>query len=100
VVPIADPVITPRPLCLALAEGDEACRSRYRSLLAEEIPEGELAALRDATNGGFALGSDRFQRQIAAMVGQCAHLAREIRPAQEGGPRRQTGKPAGLERKP
>ena len=30
----------------------------------------QLAALRDATNGGFALGSDRFQRQIAAMVGQ------------------------------
>jgi hypothetical protein len=39
------------------------------ALFADEIPEGEPAALRDATNGEFALGSDRFQRQIAAMVG-------------------------------
>jgi putative transposase len=58
------------PLYLALAEADETRRSHYRSLFVDEIPEGALAALREATNGAFALGSDRFQRQIAAMVGR------------------------------
>ncbi len=78
-----DPVIAPHPLYLDLAEGDEARRSRYRNLFAEEIREGELAALRDATNGGFALGSDRFQRQIAAMVGRRTWPGKSGRPKKE-----------------
>jgi hypothetical protein len=42
-------------------------QSICRSLFAEEILEVDLSALRAATNGGFALGSDRFQLQIATV---------------------------------
>jgi putative transposase len=79
----ADPVITPHPVYLALAEGEEARRSQYRSLFAEEIREAELATLRGATNGGSALGSVRFRRQIAAMVG------RRTWPGESGRPRKE-----------
>jgi putative transposase len=79
----ADAVITPHRLYLALAEGDEARRSHYRSLFADEIPEGELAALREATNGGFALGSDRFQRQIAAIAGRRTWPGKSGQPKKE-----------------
>jgi len=40
-------------------------------------------ALRDATNGGFALGSDPFQRQIAAMVGRRTWPGKSGRPKKE-----------------
>ena len=67
---IADPVIAPHPLYLDLADTDEARRSRYRGLFADAIPQDMLTALRDATNGGFVLGSRRFKQQIATMVGR------------------------------
>ena len=37
-----------------------------RALLGEDM----LTEIRAATNGGFTLGSDRFQREIAAMLGR------------------------------
>ena len=55
----------------------------YRNLFADAIPEVDLTALRDATNGGFVLGTDRFQRQIAAMVG------RRTWPGKSGRPKKQ-----------
>jgi len=76
----ADPVVAPHPIYLALGEGEEARRARYRDLFADEIPQAELTAIRDATNGGFALGSDRFQRQIASMVGRRTWPGKSGRP--------------------
>jgi putative transposase len=67
---VADPVIAPHPLYLDLADADEARRSRYRELFADAIPQDTLNALREATNGGFVLGSRRFQQQIATMIGR------------------------------
>jgi putative transposase len=66
----ANPIVAAHPLYLALGETEEARRLAYRELFADELPEETLVALRDATNGGFVLGSPRFQRQIAAMVGR------------------------------
>jgi len=79
----ADPIVAAHPLYLALAETQEARRPVYRALFADRIPEDTLGALRDATNGGFALGSPRFQRQIAAMLG------RRTRPGKSGRPKKQ-----------
>jgi hypothetical protein len=42
----------------------------YRGLFADALPQDMLTALRDATNGGFVLGSQRFHKQIAMMVGR------------------------------
>jgi putative transposase len=79
----ADPVVAAHPLYLALAETEEARRSTYRDLFADEIPEDALVALRDATNGGFALGSPRFLRQIAAMIGRRTWPGKSGRPKKE-----------------
>jgi len=63
----AEPSLAPHPVDCALDEGEQARRARYRDLFGEEIPDAELTAIRDATNGGFALGTDRFQRPIASL---------------------------------
>jgi putative transposase len=76
----ADPVVAPHPIYCGLAESKEARRACYRILFADEIPEADLTAIRDATNGGFVLGSERFQRQIAAMVGRRAWPGKSGRP--------------------
>jgi putative transposase len=80
---VGDPVVVPHSIYCALAEGEEARRARYLSLFADEIPEGDLTAIRDATNGGFALGSERFQRQIASMVGRRTWPGKSGRPRKE-----------------
>lgn len=54
---------------MAPGERDER-RSIGRSLFAQVIAEAEMIALRKASHDGFDLGSGRFRRQIAAMVGQ------------------------------
>jgi putative transposase len=80
---VSDPVVAAHPLYLELGENDDARRARYQGLFADEIPAAAVAALRDATNSGFVLGSERFQRQIAAMVG------RRTWPGQSGRPKKE-----------
>jgi putative transposase len=52
---------------LALGSTDEARRVTYRQLFKTITPEDELTTIRDATNKGWALGSDRFQAEIEAL---------------------------------
>jgi putative transposase len=80
---VGDPLVVPHAIDRALAEGEQARRARDPSLCADEIPEGDLTAIREATNGGFALGSARFQRPIAAMVGRRTWPGKSARPRQE-----------------
>jgi putative transposase len=80
---VADPVITPHPLYLDLADADEARRSTYCRFFADALPQDMLTALRDATNGGFVLGSQRFQKQIATMVGRRTWPGTSGRPRKE-----------------
>ncbi len=79
----ADPVVTPHALYLDLAEADEARHSRYRERFADVLPQDMLTALRDATNGGFVLGSEQFQKQIATMVGRRTWPGTSGRPRKE-----------------
>ncbi len=64
----ADPLVTPHALYLALAANAPARREAYRDLFAETPDDEFVEALRATTNGGWALGSERFQRQIAAIA--------------------------------
>jgi putative transposase len=80
---VGDPVVVPHSIDCALAEGEQARRARYLSRFADEIPERDLTAIRDATNGAFALGSERFQRQIASMVGRRTWPGKSGRPRKE-----------------
>ena len=63
----ADPLVTPHALYLALGADASERREAYRALFAEAPGDEFVEALRAATNGGWALGSERFQRQIAAI---------------------------------
>jgi len=76
----ADRVEAPHPIDCGLAESEEARCACYRTLFADQIPQAELTAIRDATNGGFALGSERFKRPIAAMIGRRAWPGKSGRP--------------------
>jgi putative transposase len=65
-----DPLLTPHPLYVGLAETDEARRAAYRDLLAEAVAQDLLTEIRTATHGGSALGGERFQQEIAVMLGR------------------------------
>ncbi len=79
-----DPLLTPHPLYLGLAETDAARRAAYRDLFAEAIAQGMLTEIRTATQGGFALGDERFQREIAVMLGRRTWRGRPGRPKKPG----------------
>jgi putative transposase len=75
-----DPLLTPHPLHVVLAETDEARRAAYRNLFAEAITQDVLTEIRTATNGGFALGGERFQREVAVRIGRRTWRGRPGRP--------------------
>ncbi|HKA77418.1 MAG TPA: hypothetical protein VKD19_09955 [Pseudolabrys sp.] len=50
--------------------GGEARRKEYRALFRGALDGEFVAALRAATNGGWALGDARFAQQIADAVGR------------------------------
>lgn len=50
----------------ALGSSPEERRGAYRELFRHEIPEADLCAIRDATQNGWALGSDGFRARIDA----------------------------------
>ena len=65
-----DAVITPHPLYLTLGPTPATRATVYQALFTEVLDPAWVDSLRACTNGGFVLGSDRFQRQVAAMVGR------------------------------
>jgi putative transposase len=77
-------VLTPHPLVAALGPTAAARQAAYRALF-ETVPEPELIdRIRRATNGGYALGSERFVRQIAAITGRRAAPGAPGRPPKQG----------------
>jgi putative transposase len=63
-----DPLAAFHPVWRRLGRSAEARQQAYRDLIREEVDPGFVEALRAATNGGWALGSERFGREIAAMA--------------------------------
>jgi len=78
-----DPVVTPHALFLGLAASDERRRAEYRRLFENELSAELVKSLRDCINGGFVLGSPKFERQIAAMVGRRTWKGSPGRPRKE-----------------
>lgn len=56
-------------LYLALGPTPATRATAYQALFTEALDPAGVDSLRACTNGGFALGSDRFQKQVAAMLG-------------------------------
>jgi putative transposase len=59
--------LEPHQQYLALGAADDDRCVAYRQLFKTIAPEDELTTIRDATNKGWALGSDRFAAEIEAL---------------------------------
>lgn len=63
---------------------DQAGRTTaYRALFREQLAPSMADEIRNATNGNYALGSERFTREVAAALG------RRVTPGKSGRPKRQ-----------
>jgi putative transposase len=79
----ADPLVTPHPLVLALGADTATRAAGYRALFDQEPDPNAIDEIRAATNGGYVLGGERFQRDIAAAIGRRTWRGRPGRPAKE-----------------
>ena len=77
-----DAVLTPHPIYRALGRAAAARQAAYRTLFGEDLSDEALDEIRRATNGNFALGSERFRDASAAALG------RRVTPGRPGRPRR------------
>jgi putative transposase len=64
----ADPFLSPHAEFLALSSSGEQSSS-YRGLFEEDIDAPLLQAIRDATNGGYALASEAFKTGVIEPLG-------------------------------
>ncbi len=74
---------TPYPLWLRLGDSDLERAQSYRRLFAAHLDDETVAEVRTAVNSGFALGKDRFKREIERLTG------RRVRPLKPG-PKKQS----------
>ena len=65
----SDPHVAQHPEFAALAEEDQARHRAYRGLFEQHLDEALLAAIRDATNTGYPLASDRFKTRVLEPLG-------------------------------
>ncbi|MEA1934962.1 MAG: transposase, partial [Thermodesulfobacteriota bacterium] len=72
-----------------LGRTSEERQAAYRELFRHELEPGVVDRIRQATNGNFALGNQRFKEKIAAMLG------RRVTPGKAGRPRKKTEKKEG-----
>lgn len=69
---MADHLVTPHPVYLAIARDETARRTAYTRLFKTVLTDGELQAIREATNGGWALGGPAFQKTVETLTGRRA----------------------------
>jgi putative transposase len=67
---------------LALARTEAERRTSYRALFRHEATADELKTIREASHKGWALGSDKFRREIESLS------ARRASPAERGRPKK------------
>ncbi len=84
----ADPVIVDHQVFLSLHRNAEQRRMAYRALFRSRLDEQILREIRDTLNKGWVLGSDRFKKEVAAIVD------RRVQPFPKGRPVRNATKVA------
>jgi len=75
-----DPILTPHSLYMRLGQNKAQRESAYRGLFEVSLNPDRITAIRDATNGNYALGDGRFQKEIEKM------LRRRVVPGKSGRP--------------
>lgn len=78
----ASTLITPHPLYESLSRDPVERRQSYRELFRHELDSGLVDEIRRATNGNYALGTERFEADVAATLG------RRVTPGQPGRPKK------------
>jgi putative transposase len=73
-------LVVPRAEYLSLGDTDAERQREYRKLFESDLVDAELKAIRDAVNGGFALGGQSFVDSVEAQLGRRAIRARPGRP--------------------
>ncbi len=76
----ANRVITAQDEYVRLGRNEEARRTAYRALFKAHLDEEIVGQIRTATNGNYALGSERFQKEIEAALGRRARRGQAGRP--------------------
>jgi putative transposase len=85
----ADTLVSDHPLYHALGRSGANRQDAYRKLFHTPLDAGFVDALRGATNGGWALGNDRFKGQIAKALGRRVSPLPKVRPSKSAKDRRQ-----------
>lgn len=73
--------LTPHAEYLALGRNEQLRLANYRSLFSSDIDTDLIAEIRTATNGNYALGSERFKTEVARMLQRRATPGKPGRPA-------------------
>ena len=82
-----DRLVTPHERYCSLGGDPLSRRAAYRALFVDVLDDSLVQEIRESTNKRWALGSDRFREQIAAMAG------RRAQPSRGGGARNGAGRP-------
>lgn len=77
-----DALLRPHLLYSALGSDAASRQAAYRELFRFELEPGLVDEIRQATNGNFALGDERFAEEMAVALG------RRVTPGQSGRPRK------------
>ncbi len=75
-------LIRPHSLYRKLGRTDAERQMAYKELFRNELESEEIDKIRKATNENFALGNDRFTKEISEMLG------RRVTPGKPGRPRK------------
>ncbi|MGQ0587367.1 MAG: transposase [Gammaproteobacteria bacterium] len=65
-----DPLVSPHSIMDSLGRDQEERRTAYRELFRNGLEPQVLEQIRSSTNGDFALGSERFQKEMADRLRQ------------------------------
>jgi putative transposase len=76
-----DPLVLPHAEYVALGSDAASRADRYRSMLAENLPQTLLQSIREHANRDCALGNDAFQASIASQCGRRSHVQAGGRPS-------------------
>jgi putative transposase len=78
-----DPIVVQHERYCALGADLSARQAAYRGLFEIALADSTVVAIRDATNKGWTLGSERFDAELAALLKRRTHPLRALRTRNE-----------------
>jgi putative transposase len=73
-------LVKSHPLYEELGADPASREAAYRELFRDELEPGLVDEIRQATNGNFALGGERFAAQVSSALGRRAQPGKSGRP--------------------